>query len=197
MSVPWSLSSLLVVMAIALVPRIIAVFVEPKVLPRRSSPKRRDLFAVDPSLPAHETLARYWAYGGDHPKPFPAVETAIHDLEQRYGIVLPADFRTYLLHVAPEEDHWDEGDATWWPLSRIHNIPEEYEHPLKNPVVAAMAGRCLFFADYMIWCWAWVICCEEGDFYGKVAVIGSDDRWVADSFTDFVRKYVADPLSVC
>lgn len=131
------------------------------------------------------------------PSPFPAAEIAVRDLEQRYGITLPEDFRAYLLNVAPEEEHWDDGDAIWWQPSRIRNIPEEYEHPLGNPAVAARAGGCLFFADYMIWCWAWAICCEAGEDHGKVAVIGAGDRWVADSFTDFVRAYVADPLSVC
>lgn len=198
MSLPWPLSSLLVVMAIALVPRIIAVFVEPKRLsPGRSSPKQQNPFAVDPSLPAHEMLARYWGYEGDHPKPMAAAEIAVRDLEQRYGITLPNDFRTYLLTVAPDREHWDGGDANWWPLSRIRNVPEQNQYPLDNPDVTARAQRCVYFADYMIWCWAWVICCEEGEFYGKVAVIGSDDRWVADNFTDFVHHYIADPLSVC
>jgi len=86
---------------------IIMVFVG--VSPRRASPKRRDPFAIDPSLPAHEMLARFWVYGGDRPKPFPAGGTAVRDLERRYGIVLPEDFRAYLLSVGPEEDHWDIG----------------------------------------------------------------------------------------
>lgn len=49
----------------------------------------------------------------------------------------------------------------------------------------------------MIWCWAWIICCEEGEDYGRIAVIAAGERWVADSFTDFVKAYVADPMSVC
>ncbi|MBQ1497868.1 MAG: hypothetical protein IIZ38_06105 [Sphingomonas sp.] len=59
------------------------------------------------------------------------------------------------------------------------------------------AERCLFFADYMAWCWAWIICCEEGEDHGRVAVIGAGDRRVADSFTDFVKAHVADSMSVC
>ena len=59
------------------------------------------------------------------------------------------------------------------------------------------AERCLFFADYMAWCWAWIICCEEGEDHGRVAVIGAGDRRVADSFTDFVKAHIADSMSVC
>ncbi|MEN2710751.1 hypothetical protein [Sphingomonas sp. VL_57B] len=46
-------------------------------------------------------------------------------------------------------------------------------------------------------CWAWILCCEEGEDYGRVAVIGAGDRRVADSFTGFVKADVADAMSVC
>ena len=110
---------------------------------------------------------------------------------------LPEDFRAYLLESAPREDFWDDGDAIWWNPERINNIPDEYDSEVSDPAIAASAVNCLFFADYMIWCRAWAICCSEGEDRGKVAVVGgSSDRWVADSFTGFIESYVRDPLSV-
>ncbi|MBN8810126.1 MULTISPECIES: hypothetical protein [unclassified Sphingomonas] len=195
MSLQWPWTSLLAVMAVV---SWIVVFRFGIGRPaKRPSLKRPLAFEADPLIAAHAMLAGFWAHGGDHPAPHADAETAVLGLERRYGIVLPADFRAYLLYVAPKEDHWDDGDAIWWPPTRIRNIPEEYAHALDNPAVAAKAERCLFFADYMIWFWAWIICCEEGEDYGRIAVIAAGERWVADSFTDFVKAYVADPMSVC
>lgn len=153
-------------------------------------------FEPDPLTPAHAVLAGFWAQDGDLPAPYGEAEAALCDLEQRYGVVLPEDFRAYLLTIAPAEDHWDQEDGIWWSPKRIRNIPQEYAHPLENPAIAARAERCLFFIDHLAWCWAWAICCEQGADYGKVAVIGDKERWVAGSFSDFVRTYACDPLSL-
>ncbi len=164
---------------------------------RTSPPPKPPAFEPDPLAPAHAVLASFWARRGDCPTPYPDAEDAVRDLEQRYGIVLPKDFRTYLLTTAPARDYWDEGDATWWSPERVRNIPDEYEHSLKNGVIAAQAACCLFFADYLIWCWAWAICCAPGEDYGKVALISVGEDWVADSFGDFAQAYTRDPMSVC
>lgn len=110
---------------------------------------------------------------------------------------MPEDFRKYLLRCAPEEIFWDAEDTIWWPPDRVKNIPDEYEYPTGNPLISQKkAPTYLFFADFMIWCCAWAICCEEGPDRGKVAVIGGHpDHFVADSFTEFVIAYVADPHS--
>jgi len=121
----------------------------------------------------------------------------VEQLERRYGLTLPDDFRAYLVGAAPAEEYWDDGDAIWWPVHRIRNIPDEYQHPIRHPVIARDARTYLFFADFMIWCWAWAICCGDGGDRGKVAVInGNSDRFVADSFSQFVERYVKDPESV-
>jgi hypothetical protein len=115
-------------------------------------------------------------------------------LERRYSVRLPDDFKAYLLAQAPAQESWDDWAFGWWPVHRIRNIPDEYEHPVDNAAIAAEAPDYLFFADYMIWCWAWAICCSEGINRGKVAVIGAPrDHFVATSFSDFMSRYARDP----
>jgi hypothetical protein len=91
----------------------------------------------------------------------------------------------------------DDNLIGWWNASEIKSVPEDYTHDLKNPIVAKDPGRFLFFADYCMWCWAWAIGCGDDEHRGKVAVIGSQtDRIVADSFSEFIDLYVADPSAV-
>ena len=119
-------------------------------------------------------------------------------LESRYDITLPEDFRRYLLESAPQADFWHTPGAIWWSIDRIKNIPDEYEHTVKNPEIAAEQDKYLFFADYMIWCWAWAICCSNGPNRGKVAVItGERDRFVTDCFSDFLEEYLRDVEGIC
>ena len=130
---------------------------------------------------------------------FPAYpqEAEIRAIEHAYGVTLPEDFRAYLLQAAPSNELWSDGDILWWPPARITNIPDEYEHPVTDPFVATNAGSYLFFADFMLWAWAWAICCDDGEDRGKIALIdGSSDRIVARSFTEFVEAAMRDSMSV-
>jgi hypothetical protein len=141
-------------------------------------------------------LVGYWASDGEVPAPSERPEDAVRDLEQRYGVTLPEDFRAYLLNAAPAHNYYDDGDGTWWSPANIKNIPDEYPGAIGDPVVAGKEHACLFFADFLIWASAWAICCAPGSDYGKVVLICSPIRWVADSFTDFVRAYTTDPRSL-
>ena len=146
---------------------------------------------------AQVTLADWWRATGELPEPADFGEVAARELEQRYNVVLPDDFRAYVATTAPKEDFWDDENGTWWAPNRIKNIPEEYESAIPEPAIAAKAGTYLFFADHLIWCWAWAVCCDDSADRGKVAVItGADDRIVANTFTEFVTAYTADSLSV-
>jgi hypothetical protein len=112
-------------------------------------------------------------------------------------VTLPEDFRAYLLQAAPAKQFWDDGDINWWPPARIANIPDEYEYSVGDRLVAVNARSYLFFADYMIWSWAWAICCGDGEDRGKVVVIGrKPDHIIANSFTEFAEAAIRDPLSV-
>ena len=137
--------------------------------------------------------------------PFPPlsegqVAAALNDiaaLEVRYDISFPDDFRDHLLRIGPStREVWDDDEALWWPTGRLRNVVEEYEHPVKNPEVAREADKYVFFADLMIWCWAWAICCSDGPNRGKVVVFSEAERFVADSFSEFLRRFFADPNSI-
>lgn len=116
-------------------------------------------------------------------------------LGQRYPVHLLDDFRAYLLEASPGGEYWDEEGTTWWGTERIRNIPDEFDYGEGDARIMASAGQYLFFADYLVWCFAWAICCAKGEDFGQVVVIGGgqSDRVAADSFTDFVDRYLRDP----
>jgi len=145
-----------------------------------------------------QTLQRYWLRAGSNVQSAPLGEDAVAALEKRYGVLLPTDFRDYLLHSCPSDDNnLDREGTCWWTLDRIRSVPEEYQHKLMNPRVARDASKYRLFADYLIWCWAWAIGCGNDDARGKVVVInGLSDKFVADSFGQFVDRYIADKDSV-
>ncbi len=92
-----------------------------------------------------------------------------------------------------QEGDWDASLTDWWAFPRIKNILDEYPHALKNHAVATSADKCLFFADYIGWSMAWAVACGDEN-HGRIAVIdGGSDRFVADSFGDFVDLFLKDP----
>ena len=138
----------------------------------------------------YKRLIRAWGWTYARPRGTPP--GAVAALEQKYDLTLPADFRDYLLFAAPRTyAGMDREGIEWWTADAIRNIPDEYEYPVADRIQREAAGY-LFFADLLVWCWAWAICCR-GDDYGKVAVIGVErERFVADSFGTFVDLYLSD-----
>jgi SMI1 / KNR4 family (SUKH-1) len=148
-----------------------------------------------------ERLQGYWLDTGANVQTNPLSERAVAELERKYGASLPHDFREYLLRLCPVNeylnDNCDQRGTYWWSLGRIKSIPEEYEHKVVNELVARHASKYLFFADYVIWCWAWAIACSDDENRGKVVVVnGVSDKFVADSFSQFVDRYIEDEFSV-
>jgi SMI1 / KNR4 family (SUKH-1) len=140
----------------------------------------------------HQTLQAWWFQTAAGIVPQATPQNAIAALEARYSITLPDDFRTYLLESVPKEENWDDEYGNWWPMSRIKNIPDEYEHAVSEPI-ASNASKHLIFLDYSIWCWAWAISCADDETRGKIAIIGgSPDGYVADTFEEFVERYTSD-----
>ena len=148
-------------------------------------------------MDAAHRLQRWWAQTNTGITTEMVSEQQIVELERSYHVVLPKDFRQYLRVSSPVGEGMDAEMVTWWGISRVKNIPNEYPHALA-PIISDEGKKYLFFADYCIWCWAWAISCADDDSRGKVALIAGDtyDRFVANSFSDFVQKYLSDARSV-
>ncbi len=123
-------------------------------------------------------------------------EPEVSSLEAHYAVFLPADFRAYLLHACSTIDDGGQMDDynAWWGLERIRSVLEEFDDQSPS-ILATDPRKTLIFADHMIWCWAWAICCDGGHNHGRIMVIGPD-RWVADNFSEFVDRYVAEQQSL-
>ena len=143
----------------------------------------------------HQRLLSRWA-ALSYPRIVTHGEREVASLEAHYGILLPADFRAYLLHACSTLDDGGQMDVWngWWGLERIRSVTEEWND--QSPMTLATdPPKTLIFADHLIWCWAWAVCCDGGQNHGRVMVIGAD-RWVADSFTEFIDRYVTDEQSL-
>jgi hypothetical protein len=146
---------------------------------------------------AHLRLQQWWEETRAGIKTETIPEQYIAELENRYSLILPDDFRDYLRFSSPVGETWDARMGTWREFEQIKNIPDEYQYELA-PAIASQAHKYLFFVDHCIWCWAWAISCADDKSRGCVAFIGGApyDKIVASSFSDFVGKYISDWKSV-
>ena len=63
---------------------------------------------------------------------------------------------------------------------------------ITDATIVRDAAKFIVFADYGIWCFAWAIDCGEDENRGRVVVISGQDRFVADSFAEFVDRFIED-----
>ena len=156
-----------------------------------STEARRRALLADPNLTPLERLLRWW----DEP-PSPGVDDKrLSDLEQRYDVRIPEDFRAYLKAAMPAGNSFDGEGTRWWPLDEIKSVREEcgsqtgYD-PAKGD------DRRLVFADYLIWCWAWAVDCSDGPNRGRILLVSDTNRYVAESFDDFLDRYIRSDPSI-
>ncbi|WP_213982380.1 SMI1/KNR4 family protein [Sphingomonas sp. dw_22] len=147
------------------------------------------------NMAPHLILQAWWSETAAGIETQTTPESALTELETRFGVTLPNDFRKYLSCGVPISENWDAEDGNWWPIERIKSVPEECKHPVSDPV-AKNAAKHLIFLDYFIWAWAWGISCVDDETYGKVVLIGEQTGYVAESFEDFVNRYTTDWMSV-
>jgi hypothetical protein len=145
---------------------------------------------------AHLRLQEWWSSTGADISIATRPDEHIKALLDRYDLAVPDDFRRYLSESSPTEENWDEEMGNWWPLERLKNIPDEYEYEVPS-FIPERGRRFVFFLDHCIWCWAWAISCADDETQGKIVLIGGqDERFVADSFSEFVDRYTTAWLSV-
>lgn len=160
---------------------------------------------IDPVLfdqggaPLYEALSVYWA--SSDPKTYSRHDTSaeIEALEKRYSLQLPDDFRAYLSYAAPMVTFMDDVGTQWWAPSEIKSFSDECPDGSpgqNNPEIERERDAYLVFSDYLIWCYAWAICCSDGPNRGKIALIGGlPDAFVADNFRDFLWLALTDDLA--
>ena len=151
-------------------------------------------------MTAHDELQRWWEESAGKVATECVDEARLAGLESRYAVRLPSDFREYLSRCAPvgEAGLDDQRGTEWWSFGRIKSVRDDFDGHLE-PLLAVRAHEWLLFADYAAWIWAWAIDCSAGADRGKIAIVGGKgyNVFVAESFSDFVTKYVADFYSVC
>lgn len=149
-----------------------------------------------PAPPLYGALAEHWAAEDPDFATAPDARVQIERIERRYALRIPEDFRDYLLLASPRKAYWDFQGTQWWAPSEIKNLADECpDWPPDSPQIDGERDKYLVFADFLIWCYAWAICCSDGPNRGKVALIrGARDGFVADSFRAFLRMELTDDL---
>lgn len=171
--------------------------------PPRTLPIDAALFEKEGSS-LYQALSTHWA--SSDPKTYaqtyaPRAEGAdVEALEERYSLQLPEDFRSYLLSAAPSVTFMDDIGTQWWAPNEIKSIPDECPDGPPGQInleIEREKDAYLVFADYLIWCYAWAICCSNGPNRGKIALLGGlPDRFVADNFRDFLLLELTDDLAI-
>lgn len=169
-------------------------------------PHRAGIPPIDPALfdqgaePLFKALSRFWALSDPKSYSPGCTEVQIKALEDRYSIRLPEDFRSYMSNAAPRTTYMDDFGTQWWAADEIKSIADECPDgpPGKvNDEIEREKHAYLIFSDYLIWCYAWAICCSDGPNRGKIALIGGlPDAIVADSFRQFILLELTDDLSI-
>jgi hypothetical protein len=120
----------------------------------------------------------------------------VAQLEDRCGVRLPDDFKSYLIEASGVDEWSDHVGIGWYPIERIRSLPEipAEELPGANPDVSAEADQYLVFADYLDWCgYGYAICCSAGARRGYVAMVHpSPGRFICRTFTTFVELVALD-----
>jgi hypothetical protein len=151
--------------------------------------RRRQMLA-DPDLSPLDRLLGWWGTAS------PGVsDTELNELERRYAVRLPDDFRSYLKAAMPAGNEWDSEGTRWWPLRDIKSIRDECSSE-SGYEAAADDEQQLIFADYLIWCHAWAVDCSNGADRGKILIVSDASRYVADSFDEFLDRYIRDDSSI-
>jgi hypothetical protein len=148
----------------------------------------------------YEALSIHWASSDPNTYTRRDARTDVEALEERYSLQLPEDFRAYLIYAAPSVKFMDDIGTQWWAPGDIKSISDECPDGPPgqiNPEIEQEKDAYLVFSDYLIWCYAWAICCSNGPNRGKIALIGGlPDTFVADNFRDFLLLELTDDLAI-
>ncbi|MET3473740.1 hypothetical protein ABIC78_004297 [Novosphingobium sp. 1529] len=168
-------------------------------LPATALPIDQALFEQD-GAGLYKALSAHWAASNPDTYSHGVTSPDVEALEERYSLHLPEDFRAYLVHAAPSTSFMDDIGTQWWAANEIKSISDECpDGPpgQTNPEIEQEKDAYLVFSDFLIWCYAWAICCSSGPNRGKIALIGGQpDAFVADNFRNFLRLELTDNIAI-
>jgi SMI1 / KNR4 family (SUKH-1) len=114
-----------------------------------------------------------------------ASQQEINAFEQKYDVVLPADFREYFLRLNGIEE--DSEVFCFWPINRLRPVDLKTFNVLQ-------AGQYFYFADFLVECNYYAIYLGNDPFFQNRVVIpdSSKNCIVAQTFTEFLEVYLRD-----
>lgn len=116
----------------------------------------------------------------------------IEQFEAAHQIILPLDFKSYLLEVNGMNDEaWETDDnlICFWSLRNIKSLIEEYSDWAEG---IEHANEYFIFADYSIRCHDFAVRAMAGKTdTAPVYVLYDQPQQVASSFAEFIERYIA------
>jgi hypothetical protein len=125
--------------------------------------------------------------------------------EERYGVSLPAEVRDYFAVVGGmEEGNTDDLVMEFFPLHAVTSVPEELGDwggiPDYRRIVDTLdeAEHCFVFIDYMFRSHVYALRFSSDALERSpvVWICGAENAIIADSLTEFLGAYLADPYSI-
>ncbi|MEO6908000.1 MAG: SMI1/KNR4 family protein [Abditibacteriaceae bacterium] len=119
-----------------------------------------------------------------------ASESQLKELESKYQIILPDDFKEYLLSINWSRDYdWDGETISFWTINRINEEALNYRRSEKE--------HYLVFADYLISSHEYAIKLEsQATATSPVFFVYYDCVQAAPSFTEFLEGYMANDMDM-
>jgi SMI1 / KNR4 family (SUKH-1) len=144
---------------------------------------------MESDAPLAEQVLRFWSSVGLTIRPGVS-EAALAEFEARYGVVLPPDMRAYFKAVDGMNGEMDDQRmVTFWPLEQVKRVTDELPgEPRKHESY-------FLFADFLIWSHGYAIrLSADSEAANPVVIVPADGttRRVAESFSDFITRYLAD-----
>jgi hypothetical protein len=151
-----------------------------------------------------ERLRNYWSSTGVN-LCSGASRQALKSFESTYGIRLPEDFHDFISTIDGMEDGYSDNNmVSFWPIDGIKSVPEKLITFAGIPDYSRIANRLrepdsyFVFADFLIWSHVYAIKLRSklGEKNQVLWICGSEYRKIAESFSDFLQRYLDDPESL-
>jgi len=139
-------------------------------------------------------LFEHWKSNSSASIQNPAVQQEIIFFERKNKIVIPSDFKNYLMLVNgfnQSDNYQDDHGFNFWPIGKICSVPSFEEGRL----IFNGASSYYIFCDYLDFSWAYAINFEPEKGGGTVIAIGTKNNVptvVAKDFSEFVEIYLRD-----